>query len=736
MDDHFDDDAIDSAQNELSHERHAKYYGTAKIPLDALDLDNGLDFNIDKRNVERLINIFEHNHVQRLKPDNYVNALVSRYDLERCLQLSHLSMATLLEDVNLPVIEVAEGVKFRLIHGQHRIRAARQFLDIEQGRWWSVELYDETLSDTNVVKQLIDREPAFRSALDELLPFIGVWASWELGALNRILPLHCSEESEKYLSKTRQVLDLITLGRAELRGLLDPSTMQCLETLSPGLSTADKDLVRTAMDDKRLFPLITDEVVRSQILEQLYTLQEPIYSLRTYLEDIKLVQLGFTSLQFLVPATKKQLRGTSVRSCLRNTHSRCRSNTVIPIQVSKDRFVSRLCPAEKVFKVKFFQLFLHCLREFHSLTRIAPRKYRGNRIVESNESSLWKLANLAHRLGFQSSKIDEIREHSPETQLVVNFLQSQWPHEEYIYPTDERYQFASEICTKMSQYPKRHPSNRESPVLSTDLIAQKPKAERYGRPVDSDYNVNRAFLYFDNIYASHGLSPARSLTSFAMVRFAMIAFFGDLTLPDYGESGPSDGPDFGTSSTADLTPPSNATLPNPPSDGRPVPAVAEGPSSTQTSHSAHVCLPTSSQPREPDVLNSTTMYPKNPDGAFTKLLPSIPLADYVQVHLQSALFEKIVLYLYADRHFTRFSKNAAGQKAFNECVQGLANKDNCFYVVKEGSRAIATHIRYLWSEAQEFSLVIIVKKCTPTPNGYYPRSKCSLGSLLGSLESM
>ena len=45
---------------------------------------------------------------------------------------------------------------------------------------------------TKAVKQLLEKEPAFAAALDDLLPYVGLWASWELGTLNRILPLHCS----------------------------------------------------------------------------------------------------------------------------------------------------------------------------------------------------------------------------------------------------------------------------------------------------------------------------------------------------------------------------------------------------------------------------------------------------------------------------------------------------------------------------------------------------------------
>jgi hypothetical protein len=67
------------------------------------------------------VDIFQVEKVKRLKPDNFAIALVKRDDLERCLRESNLSISALVQDVNLPALQVPEGVSFRVLDGRHRL---------------------------------------------------------------------------------------------------------------------------------------------------------------------------------------------------------------------------------------------------------------------------------------------------------------------------------------------------------------------------------------------------------------------------------------------------------------------------------------------------------------------------------------------------------------------------------------------------------------------------------------
>jgi hypothetical protein len=146
MADGHSDDEIDDEHERLLNERHSRYCGTARIPLNRLQLDAGLNFNIDERNIERIVDIFQREQVKRLKPDNFAIALVKRDDLERCLRESNLSISALVQDVNLPTLKVPEGLSFRVLDGRHRLLAAQRFLKVEQGLWWSVKIYDDRTS--------------------------------------------------------------------------------------------------------------------------------------------------------------------------------------------------------------------------------------------------------------------------------------------------------------------------------------------------------------------------------------------------------------------------------------------------------------------------------------------------------------------------------------------------------------------------------------------------------------
>ena len=85
-------------------------------------------------------------------------------------------------------------------------------------------------------------------------------------------------------------------------------------------------------------------------------------------------------------------------------------------------------------------------------------------------------------------------------------------------------------------------------------------------------------------------------------------------------------------------------------------------------------------------------------------------SEFVQQRLQLAVSDKIVLYLSDDRHFTHFSKDAEGKKAFELCVEGLANKNYCFYVLSASSRVKTAHVKTLWQGAQQFSIVFVILK--------------------------
>lgn len=60
--------------------------------------------------------------------------------------------------------------------------------NIQEAAKWSTRL---SASKARYVKQLQEKELELCKVFDKLLSYIGLWSSFELGALHKILPVHC-----------------------------------------------------------------------------------------------------------------------------------------------------------------------------------------------------------------------------------------------------------------------------------------------------------------------------------------------------------------------------------------------------------------------------------------------------------------------------------------------------------------------------------------------------------------
>jgi hypothetical protein len=146
----------------LLRQRHACYLGSAKIPLRNLDvrqLEIG-GYTLSEPNVRRLLEVFRQEGVQRLEPENFVPVIVPRAALDAAVQQSQTTVQALHEIGHLPLLQVADDVQFRVLHGQHRLRAAEQFLMVEDGHWWCAEIYSTGSSDWD--SSFHDRTPLTR----------------------------------------------------------------------------------------------------------------------------------------------------------------------------------------------------------------------------------------------------------------------------------------------------------------------------------------------------------------------------------------------------------------------------------------------------------------------------------------------------------------------------------------------------------------------------------------------
>ena len=111
----------------------------------------------------------------------------------------------------------------------------------------------------------------FRESLDNLIPFIGLWAALQIGTFHRILTLRCPEvidslalksfmtnklqEMTRYLTLIYDTwFDIVKSKDVALQ--LDAHTVTLLQGRAPLLSSEDDEFIRMSLDNGLLFPTI------------------------------------------------------------------------------------------------------------------------------------------------------------------------------------------------------------------------------------------------------------------------------------------------------------------------------------------------------------------------------------------------------------------------------------------------------------------------------------------------
>ncbi len=128
----------------ILREKSRKFCGSFKIPLSKLKFEDVPDNprQFDPRNAARLLENFGPEHCNRLEPDHYEPALISRADLPQGLQYNRNPF----EEPR----RFDPPHQLTCIDGEHRLKAADQFLAGED-RWWVANLYSDGMRSPRVL---------------------------------------------------------------------------------------------------------------------------------------------------------------------------------------------------------------------------------------------------------------------------------------------------------------------------------------------------------------------------------------------------------------------------------------------------------------------------------------------------------------------------------------------------------------------------------------------------------
>lgn len=209
-------------------------------------------------------------------------------------------------------------------------------------------------------------------AFDALLVFPGLWEGLELGNLHKHLALHCTDELVRYLQHVHDTWDYITDTDPVVQRCVDINTARRLQSLAPRASTADRDLVCSLLDERRIFSGIDDPLRRSQVRNRLLCLDVVIPSIKSFHENMKLFSTVAKILRtHLLPRKSTGSLFFALKS----------SWTPPPrslLEVSEGQF-QELRPRLS-FDLAYQQIFLAALRTFPDLSDDAPRIDESDRI--------------------------------------------------------------------------------------------------------------------------------------------------------------------------------------------------------------------------------------------------------------------------------------------------------------------------------------------------------------------
>ncbi|GBF63945.1 hypothetical protein TMEN_6613 [Trichophyton mentagrophytes] len=758
-----------AADREYFRHKATFYRGTVKVDLRHLKFEDpkrdGVR-TISQKNVERLIEVFRLEGCMRLEPEHHVPALIPQEILEDSLRNSGLEQEEIMEYAIPKHLHLAESVRLTVLHGQHRLLAAKQFL---WDKWWVVDLYSDNIPslavsrmredqansqpfadgdiyrnirqhlrynrDEEAAKWLARLSPGKRkrveqlrkntllkNAFDRLLPFRGLWPAMQLGCLNRLLPLKCQEEFVHYLDRISN--QLLYIFNGENSKFLNHDTIERLQTLTPNYSTHDAAKIRKMMQEGAIFPDIRSQEARNSILSRLLSIDGRILSLYTFFQDTIYFRDCHRILRQLLPPTF-----TTTREEFYRCYSSSSQSIGLKVQVDEGTFVYYNGDTMLQRELSYKQLFLAAMR----YCPISDKKFRkpkaeGQLLEGLDEEHWYRISRLALDLGFSNDEIHKLVNEATDDldeKMALDLLYTYRPPELYIIDNDRLKELARFMAPEIRRSAIRR-LRQHSPEFTTDLEMQ-PLVERCNGPSDACYQKEREFLFLD-IISNYNPAPKAHLTSLGIRRDIFVSFFGDTILPSQISN---DGDIPGDSDEEAQACGSVGTV----NDVRSEEAPAENDLAVDSDEEAQACgsvgtvnnLRSEEAPAENDLAVDS-----RDAGAVAKLFEpdvfvrdseddsremnqfhTLPLNQKPSEAVKEFLSDSvIVIYQWDKRRYAKFSDTFDQKAVFEQVVCSLADNHNGFFTFKEG-RAVMHGLGSLWATARQTKLVLAGPKFDP-----------------------
>ncbi|KAF3138944.1 hypothetical protein TWF569_008639 [Orbilia oligospora] len=547
----------------------ASFLGIAKIPLSKIRTKNECD--LDAKNIARLQSIFRVEGCLRLETSHHVGVIVDEIGL-RDDHRSSLKRESPVLLTDIPDVEC--------IYGHHRLVAAR--ILAPQNRWWTARvyrkghpklIYDE-LRDTfdnsqgfldgeifrkillfqdnatsakkwwarlsktkaNDLKQLLKLHTT-TEAFKQLLPYRGLWYCIRLGSFHRLLSIKCTEELLHYLRRIHgfwaQVLDGCDGEN------LDPVTVDKINSLDPR-SMSDLEVLEKLFRAREAFALFP-ESERQTIRNRMIRYKDAIPTLRTFFDDLKLLEACMISIKKLLPpnerlTVRQSIQGHLLQPCSDDVDIEWQESRFTPWSTLTD--IKATCSSELYFQCAYLQIWLYTLRHFPYISGVSPRKEKGQckaPIKESNPVVMYKLAELFKKFGVITEEVEKRLQHKPIQEymrrLLMDCTLENLDHESKVF---------KELVRKISQHVEARV--KDIPKVRVDYEEQEElPIRRTGRPFEDSFEKYRIKLYLPELNRAFvGSVTALEARKTFIRRFWDVDFLFPVSIDTEGQGGDGD----------------------------------------------------------------------------------------------------------------------------------------------------------------------------------------------------
>ncbi|MCJ1250104.1 hypothetical protein MMC30_007330 [Trapelia coarctata] len=535
------------------------FRGSAKVSLNSLRFDD-VARTLNPKNVARLLRIYQYEGCLRLEREHYIPVIIDEAQLSRICQQSNVEAKSLLSGTLVALN--CENIRLSCLYGQHRLAAAKEFLE-PGDKWWSVDIYIQGCETSTIVNiqeeyanalnfcdgdifrnlryaqkegnlakegrwiarlskrkwedvrrlQTKDNLKALNQAFDHLLDYEGLWPALQIGNFHNILAMRCPEELETYLQFIHKAWKQILQGEGRY---LDFGTVHALQMRNPAHSKVDFAYIRSGMQKGELFPRINDERSRGALTERLQSIDFSIPSLYTFFEDTKWLEPCAKIIRGLLPA---KFRG-SIRKAMIQRYIGLPLQTNCCVELSSGAYSYIEFDEKATAALAYRQLWMYAWRHFPNLAMIAPRKDTGSskpEIKERNPLYAQHLAVLAQKIGFESKEISALAQASCDSIITYEYLSRVRPMDLYQECPQQRANVVESIINLLNSF--KPAIEAVSPWQGVEV----PIIQRCGRPHQVSFDLSKRCFFTEFIY----LKPTdRSMCHFLVNRDIFRAFFG------------------------------------------------------------------------------------------------------------------------------------------------------------------------------------------------------------------